>query len=99
MSGIFLIISFIGILVVTVITNLDKLRQINVWQGIGVIISFFITIALATLLIYYGGNWLVGFIAYAFIKNVVFFIIVLLVIMMMSKGLNKTIGKITKGAP
>lgn len=98
MSGVFLIIAFIGILTVTIITNVDNLKEISAWQSMVVILSFFITIAIATVTIYYGGNWLVGFITNGFIKNIIFLILVLFVITMMSKGLNKTISKVTKSA-
>lgn len=98
MSGIFSIMAFIAILVVTINTNKDRLKQISTWRNIGIILSFFITITVATLLIYYGGNWFVGFIPNDFIQNIVFFIIVVLLISLLSTGLNKTIQKIVNGA-
>lgn len=97
MSGIFSIIAFIAILVMVVLTNKDKMKQISIWQSIVVIVSFFITIAIAIILIFYGGNWIVDSITNVYIENMVLFIVVVIVIILLTSGLNKLIKKLTRG--
>lgn len=98
MSGFFLIIAFIAILFSTIMSAKDSLKELSVWRSIGIILSFFITIAVTVLLIYFGGNWFEGYITNRFIENVVFLILVVLVIIMLSIVLNKIIKTLTKGA-
>ncbi|MBM7600836.1 putative membrane protein [Virgibacillus halotolerans] len=96
MSGVFSIIAFIAILGVTIIATMDRLKELSVWRSIGIILSFFMTIAIATLLIYFGGDWFAGYITNGLMENIVFFIIVVLVIILLSSGLNKIIKKLTR---
>lgn len=98
MSGFFLILAFIAILFFTIMATKDSIKELSVWRSIGIILSFFITIAIAALLLHFGGNWFAGHVANPIIENVIFFIVVALVILLLSFVLNKVIKMLTKGA-
>ncbi len=96
MSGVFSIIAFIAILGVTIIATMDEFKELSIWRSIIIIFSFFMTIAIATLLIYFGGNWFAGYIANGWIENIVFFVIVVVVISLLSSMLKRIIKRLTR---
>ena len=87
MTNILSMISFAAILTIAILTNKDKLKKLSVWQNIGICLSFVGAIAVATSLIYYVGNWLVGSIYNGFLKGVISFSIVIFVMGVVITGL------------
>lgn len=96
MSGFFLIITFITILFFTIMVTKDNLNELSVWRSIGLILSFFLTIAIAALLIHFGGDWFAGFFDNKWIANIIFFLIVVCVIILLTSGLYKIIKQLTR---
>ncbi|GIO25149.1 hypothetical protein [Oceanobacillus sp. J11TS1] len=100
MANVFSVLSVV-LLVCTLVKNRKELKEkylkLHYAQIIGVIISFLITLAIATILIYYVGNWLVSFISFTFLRYAAFFVIIAVVLFFCSSALNRVLTKITKG--
>ncbi|MDM8098550.1 MULTISPECIES: hypothetical protein [Oceanobacillus] len=71
--------------------------KLHAVQIIGVIISYLVTIAIAFVLIYYAGNWLVSFIPFAFLRSAAFFVTIAVVLFFCLDLLHKVLTRITKG--
>lgn len=97
----FILITLLVLLMIrNFIKNKDTLREfkkLNKAQLLGVAINFILTVIVATVLIFYGGNWIAGQFSNIFLKTSVFAFIVLLVLYFIGSLSNKAMSKITHG--
>lgn len=97
----FILITLLILLMIrNFIKNKDTLREfkkLNKAQLLGVAINFILTVIVATVLIFYGGNWIAGQFSNIFLKTSVFAFIVLLVLYFIGSLSNKAMSKITHG--
>ncbi|MFD1066444.1 hypothetical protein [Oceanobacillus locisalsi] len=75
----------------------ETYSKLDYMQIIGIILSYIITVAVAFVLVYYVGNWLVSFIPFTFLRHAAFSVIVIFVLFFSLDLLHKVLGKITKG--
>lgn len=100
MAGILFVLSVV-LLVLNFWNNRKEMKEnyskLYSMQIMGVIISYLITIAIAFVLVYYGGNWLVSFIPFAFLRYAAFFVVIAVILYFSLDLLHKLLTKITKG--
>ena len=75
----------------------ETYSKLTTIQLIGVVIAYLITIFIVTILIYYVGNWLLGYIIFKPLNIVVRVVIVILVLSSALNLLNKVLKKISNG--
>lgn len=71
--------------------------KLTIVQFIGVIITYLVTIFIVFILIYYVGNWLLGYITFKPLTIAIKIALVIVVLFSASNLLNKTLKKITNG--
>lgn len=87
----------IVIIIYRIIKNRLTLKELTKSQILGIGLSYLLATLIGFILIYYGGNWIVGLISNIILKYIVFLIIVLIVLDISVMILNKLLLKITKG--
>lgn len=97
MNSIFSIIMGIGVVIHFILKYGDILSKLNKRQKFGVFISYFFTILLAGICIYYGGAFLTEPFQNGFIKFLIRLTIVLVTLWLAISILNQVLHKITKG--
>ncbi|WP_164667348.1 hypothetical protein [Virgibacillus doumboii] len=78
--------------------NKEKINRLSFGQILAACMSFIFFIGVATVLIYFGGNWIVDKIRVEWISTVVSYIIIVVVIGVVIVLLDKVVGKITKSS-
>lgn len=91
------LITFLYVIISNWETIKNTYQKLTILQLIFVVLSFLMTIAIATILIYYGVNWLAGFIAFQPLKMMVKFILAALILFGCGSGLNKVVKRGTNG--
>lgn len=97
LSGILTLLIAIGTIIYTIKSNEDIVEQLSLKQKFGVSLIFIATIAFATVCIYFGGNWIVSFMAEGFFKTIVKYAIIIVVLIASIVGMYNVMHKITKG--
>jgi|SRR5699024_9682169 len=85
------------VIVYVVIKNREKLKELSTSQILGVGASYLLATILASLLIYYGGNWIAEQFSSLLFKYIAFIGVVLLSLCLCINLLNKVLQKITNG--
>ncbi|GAB3058116.1 hypothetical protein [Virgibacillus ainsalahensis] len=98
MSDIFTLVLSIGTVFYIIFQNRHILKKLKTRQILGISISFLFTIAIATILIYGGGNWIVKQLSAEWLRTLIFYLIIIAVIGGAIFSLNKIVRKITNGA-
>ena len=88
---------FIVILIRAILKNRKILKELTKRQIFGVVISYLITVFIAFIFIYYGGNWVAGYFSNIFFKYVIFLVVVCIALYLCISILNKVLQKITNG--
>ncbi|RCW62515.1 hypothetical protein [Saliterribacillus persicus] len=88
-----IIFSLVGIITIFH-KNKDKIKKLKLNQHIGIIATYLATVAVATILIYYFGNWLVNKIQVEWIGNLISYSIIIIVLIGAITVMNKIISKI-----
>lgn len=73
-------------------------QKLTILQLIFVVLSYLVTIAIATILIYFGVNWIARFIPFHFLKFAIKIILAALILFGCISGLNKMLKRVTNGA-
>ncbi|MEN0658080.1 hypothetical protein NST11_01430 [Caldifermentibacillus hisashii] len=97
MNSVFSILAAIGVVIHFIFKYDDILSKLSKRQKFGVFISYFSTILLAGICIYYGGAFLTEPIQNGFIKFFIRLTIVLVTLWLAVSILNQVLHKITKG--
>ncbi|MDA3129352.1 hypothetical protein ACFPTR_08520 [Aliibacillus thermotolerans] len=97
MSKLFSLFVFIALIVNFLMKNKQKLKLLNFQQIIGILLSFIVSVALATFLIYYVGNWIADQIPYEWMSSLFFFLLIVTVLIGVKLSLHQWIEKITNG--
>ena len=75
----------------------ETYSKLTIIQLIGVVIAYLITIFIVTILIYYVGNWLLGYITFKPLNIMVKIVLVIFVLLSALNLLNKSLKKISNG--
>jgi len=97
LSGILTLLIAIGTIIYTIKSNKDIVEQLTLKQKFGVSLIFIATIAFATVCIYFGGNWIVSFMAEGILKTIMQYIIILVVLIVSILSMHKAMHKVTNG--
>lgn len=92
-----MIIVFIGTIIYQVRKNKEKIAALSGRQMVGAAVAFILTVFVAFVSIYYGGNWLVSFLSNGILKTAIQFLIIIFVISLCTSLLNKMLKRITNG--
>ncbi len=87
----------IVIAIYIIFNNRNKIRELTSSQIIVVGFSYLITVFIAFICIYYGGNWIAEQFSIIIFKYIIFLIIVFITIYFCKSILRKMINKITNG--
>ncbi len=97
MNSVFSILAAIGVVIHFIFKYDDILSKLSKRQKFGVFISYFSTILLAGICIYYGGAFLTEPFQYGFIKLLIRLTTILVILRLTIFILNQVLYKITKG--
>lgn len=97
LEHILMVILFIIVTIQKISENKKVLKALSKNQLVGVGLSYILSILIAFVCIYYGGNWIAGYIPNEIIKFLIQVMIILLTLYLCVSMLNKTLKKITKG--
>ncbi len=97
MKDILIIILCVGLTIYHISNNKGMLKQLKKIQLFGVAITFIFTVILATILIFYGGNWIAGLFSNIILKYLVFGVIVIATFYLLEIIVNKVLYRITDG--
>lgn len=96
LDSILLAVGFV-ISILIVMKNRKIIQRLSMSQMIFVVFSYIVTVFIAFIGIYFGGNWIAGQTSNLFFKYFIFFIIVVITISFCKILLGKVLHKITKG--
>jgi len=96
MNDILMLVIFVLISIYIIFKNRNLLKGLTKFQISGVLISYLITIVLAFICIYYGGNWLAGFFTNFILRLIIKIIVIYIVLAICVNLLNKVTTKFTK---
>jgi uncharacterized membrane protein required for colicin V production len=73
------------------------LKELSSVQILGVAISYIVTITIAFIFIYYGGNWIAGYFPNMVVRYIIQLIVVCITLYLCGSVLGKALQKTTKG--
>jgi hypothetical protein len=73
------------------------LKELSSVQILGVAISYIVTITIAFIFIYYGGNWIAGYFPNMVVSYIIQLIVVCITLYLCGSILSKVLQKTTKG--
>jgi Kef-type K+ transport system membrane component KefB len=77
--------------------NRKILKELTKFQVLGVLITFLITIYIAFICIFYGGNWIAGKFTNMIVKTTIQYIVIFITLFICVSILYKILKKITNG--
>lgn len=95
MKDLLMFILLISLIVYQISNNKNILKQLKKSQVFGVAVTYIAMIIVATIIIYYGGNWIAGLFPTIILKYLVFGIIVIATFYYLGILVNKVLYKIT----
>ncbi|MFC0190122.1 hypothetical protein ACFFJY_17635 [Fictibacillus aquaticus] len=88
---------FIIVVVYNIVKNRNLLKELTILQLLGTGVSYLAAIMLAFVSIYYGGNWISGFVSNRFLEVTVQFVTICFTLMFCGYILPFLLKKMTNG--
>lgn len=97
MQNFFSVILLIVLIIYQVYSHREKLKQLKFSQIAGIVLTYLLTIAVATIVIYFGGNWLANLFPTTALKTIIFTIVVIATFIGLGLVVPKILKRITGG--
>lgn len=97
MQNFFSVILLVGFIIYQTYSHREKLRQLKFSQIAGIVLTYLLTIAVATIIIYFGGNWLANLFPTTTLKTIIFTIVVIVTFIGLGLVVPKVLTRITGG--
>ena len=97
MKDILMTAFFIVIIIRTILKNRKVIKELTKLQIYGVGISYLVATLMASICIYYGGNWVAGHFSNIIFSYVIFLAVFCIALYLCISILNKVLQKITNG--
>lgn len=97
MKDVLNIIVCVCLIIYHISNNKSSLKQLKKTQNFGVAITFIGALIAATILIFYGGNWIAGRFSNIVWKYLIFGVVVIATLYLLGIIVNKVLYKITDG--
>lgn len=93
----FSVVLLVVLIIYQTYNHRDLLRKLNKRQLLGIVLTYSMAILVATIIIYYGGNWLANLFPTTLLKFIVFMVVVIVTFIGIGFVISKVLHRITGG--